>query len=633
MVTARGFFDLVNTTGNRVRVKLGAESLDEATEAQVEASIVPNLNAMQHYAEGINKLRQADALGARESLEMAIASEPYHPLLQVSLAEAWALLGHYNKADEAAKKAVALSSGLPEWMIKAIEGRSLSFSYEWDMATNIYRGLFNEYPRDFEYGLRLMEALTEAGSASSALKIVERLRSFPYPVAYDIRMDLAEADARYTLSDHEGMEILARSAFIKSEATGAHLWMAQALIKQATALQEQDKYTDALRAAETARELFEKAGSIQGLAKAQELLALDFHKKREPAKAGELLEEALMIYKQIGDKKSEARVLNLQAYLEFDRSLPRAEELHYGALIILREIGDRRELANTHNNIGAIRHLTSDLKEALRHYEDARNQYADLEDETGLAHALTNIGEVQYLKGKLDRAAKLHEQARAIFHEKSKPWGEAHSAFRLGEVLSAWGKLSEASDCFRQALTLQEKDGSAADPETQIAFAELLLLQGKHKAAKTRIEEMLRRLSEYDDELAAMANTVLARIFLDEENTTDAKLASDSAQQIATRSNDFRLRFDSAIVAALVLAKSDGRKASEARRKLVEVAEGAVASTFVMHAIEACDTIAEIELDPTESKTALVPERKVCDEARQRAAGPPTWRFTSWCSW
>ena len=169
MVTARGFFDLVNTTGNRVRVKLGAESLDEATEAQVEASIVPNLNAMQHYAEGINKLRQADALGARESLEMAIASEPYHPLLQVSLAEAWALLGHYNKADEAAKKAVALSSGLPEWMIKAIEGRSLSFSYEWDMATNIYRGLFNEYPRDFEYGLRLMEALTEAGSASRFL--------------------------------------------------------------------------------------------------------------------------------------------------------------------------------------------------------------------------------------------------------------------------------------------------------------------------------------------------------------------------------------------------------------------------------------------------------------------------------
>ncbi|HEY6507335.1 MAG TPA: serine/threonine-protein kinase, partial [Vicinamibacterales bacterium] len=98
---ATELFDVVSRAGARLRERLGVQAVPEVM-LSVRASQPRSSEATRYYAEGLARLRQFDALGARTLLERAIQADPAFPLAPAALARTWSGLGYDSRARDAA---------------------------------------------------------------------------------------------------------------------------------------------------------------------------------------------------------------------------------------------------------------------------------------------------------------------------------------------------------------------------------------------------------------------------------------------------------------------------------------------------------------------------------------------------
>src|SRR6266540_3341211 len=108
-----------------------------------------------------------DALGARPSLEKAVAADPAFSLAHVALAQAWSLLGYDGRARDSARRAYETSGRLPRQDRLWVEGRHHEAARRWDEAVKIYRVLCGFFPDNLEW-----------------------LRKLPSPAGDDPRVDI-----------------------------------------------------------------------------------------------------------------------------------------------------------------------------------------------------------------------------------------------------------------------------------------------------------------------------------------------------------------------------------------------------------------------------------------------------------
>ena len=97
--------DLIARAGNDLRQRLGFTGISASESASVQASLPSNPDAMRLYASGLERLRDFDALGARDFLQKAIEADPNYAMAYLAVADAWETLGYSRKAVEAAKQA------------------------------------------------------------------------------------------------------------------------------------------------------------------------------------------------------------------------------------------------------------------------------------------------------------------------------------------------------------------------------------------------------------------------------------------------------------------------------------------------------------------------------------------------
>jgi eukaryotic-like serine/threonine-protein kinase len=187
--------DLVTRAGAELREKLGVGEITPSQAESVRASLPSDAAAMRLYSEGLAKLRELDALAARDALQKSAAVEPKFALVHSALAAAWSALGYDTKARLEAQKAYDLSAGLPREERISVQARNLAAQKQWDKAAESYRSLFDFFPDNVDYGLNLASALTHAGRGSDALSVTGALRRLPSPAGGDPRIDLQEAAA------------------------------------------------------------------------------------------------------------------------------------------------------------------------------------------------------------------------------------------------------------------------------------------------------------------------------------------------------------------------------------------------------------------------------------------------------
>ncbi len=171
-------------------------------------------------------------------------------------------------------------------------------------------------------------------------------------------------------------------------------------------------------------------------------------------------EQALPLYRQVGDQEGEATTLNNIGMVYVALGHQQQALAYLGqALPLRRQAGDRGGEATTLNNIGAAYNALGDKQQALAYYEQALPIRRQMGDRVGEATTLNNIGQVYADLGDKQQALVYCEQALPLFRQVGDRRSEAALLTNIGRVYSDLGDKQQALAYYERALPIQRQVG------------------------------------------------------------------------------------------------------------------------------------------------------------------------------
>jgi len=588
--------DLATRAGAALRQKLGVGEMTPADAALARASLPSNPEAVRLYAEGLAKLRVADAPTARDLLQHAVAADPNYALGHSALAEAWAALGYDPKARQESRKALDLSVGLSQEKRLWIEGRDWELNGKWDKAVEIYRRLFESSPDHLEYGLHLAAAQKQAGTLDQALSTLTALANLSAPDRDDPRIALEQADVFDIKGAYKEQQAAAESAAARARELGATLLLARALNQQARSFEKQGKLDDALSSALEAERISELAGERSEVAKALTITGIIRFDQGNFAAAANAYNRALDTQREIGDMHSIATTLNnLANALGQQGDLSGSIKMLNEALATFREVGDKHSAAAVLGSIAARTLQQGNLKQGKKMLEEGLAASREIGDRERTSTALYNLGEVLRWEGDLKGARKMYEQAEALSQQIGDQSGVAYALYSLGDVSTAEGLFVAALDFYNRSITLRTQMGEKGNvAESQMALALLLFEEGDAIGAESSLREAreeFRKEGIGDDEI--LASTLLGRILISQGKLEDAQKEVAGLHDFLAKSQDFSVHLRASIAEGQIAA-AEGRP-----QEAVEILESTIASArksgYLGYQLEAQLALGEVE--------------------------------------
>jgi DNA-binding winged helix-turn-helix (wHTH) protein/tetratricopeptide (TPR) repeat protein len=489
--TDEELIELAGRLGSRVLETMGGA----APGATREASGLPETpEALRSYAEGLDRLRAFDAVGARERLERAAALSPRSPLAHLALSHAWRALGHDLHARESALEADRLAGALSPERRLTIEAHRLALTNEWEKAAALYASLARLFPDDVEHVLRWAEAQTRAGRPRDALASVGRARESPSLDAGDPRLALAEAEAQNTLGDNAA----------QGEATGRAL--AQARVRGARYLE--------------ATALSARAWTARNAGRADE--------------AERDAERASAIFAAAGDRNQEALALNTVAAVRHDLGrYDEAEALWKRCLALRRAAGNVRGSAIVQNNLATVLVWRGRFDEARAAYAEVMRVAVEVGDRRMESMARFNVGKIRLDEGQVEEARLAYEQALAAARQAADRSIQSLVLLDLARVALAQARLADAEDLLGQTVRLSaEIRFTLVERAAVLTRFDILKARGEHAAAR-RVAEELRALQEKEgkENGAREAEAALADLMVDEGQAEEAEVLARRAYE------------------------------------------------------------------------------------------------------
>ncbi len=599
-------FHLAGAVAAQLRQKLGVDSETAVEQAADITSLPANPEATRLYSLGLEKLRQFDALPARDLLEQAITADPRFALGHAALSEAWSRLGYDQKAIDEAKKAYDLSNNLPRKDSLFIEARNRVLNKEWDKGLGAYRTLFDFFPDDLDYGLLLADAQTQAGKNDDASATIQLLRKLPAPARDDPRIDLAEEANYRSRHQYAPAENAAARAAVKAKTRGMDLLLARALYRQAEDLGYLGNYDKAIAGAEEAKNIYNTAGDQFGVSAALVDIGRVQWLRGQYEAAGKTFQQVLPIHRAIGNQPGLAmdlRFLGNARAMAGDTS--GAKDLYQKALTIYRDVGDRTHVAYTLIQIAWVLDVSGDPAATLKEYDQALAIFRDTSNEEGIAEVLDEGGRVYIAMGDLTKAEEDCRQALEIFRKLGDKYLASRTLSDLGSIAGLKDKLEDSHKTFSEALTINRQIGDEGTATTtEIALASVADEQGRLAEARQLLSAALDYLHAHKDpDQEISAESKLATIALREGNLGEARAAVETARKLLHPGQWTEERYIFDIADARVLAASG--KLSEARQALQAVVIETTKHNYVRYQMEARLALCEVEAktDPAAART------------------------------
>ncbi len=591
---------LVSRIGSRLRDRLGVEELRGSEEAGVLASLPLDPEVARFYALGIAKLREFDALSAKDLLQHAAEADPKFSLVHTMLARAWAQLGYEQKHREEAKKALDLAVDLPHAQRLLVEGEYYESLGNPEDAASGYHALFELFPDNLDYGLRLAAVYTLAGRGSQAMEVLGQLRKLALPTGDDPRIDLAEA--RAMKDDKPARLALVRSAMSKASARGQKLIYAAARKEECTILLYSEHPDQAQPSCEDAYNVFLAAGNRLNAADAVRLMADGIGTTGNRQAAIETYQRALNLLQAFGEHEKTGSILNNMAINYADLGdLDHAEKFYRAASSQFEQAGDPASKATVTANIADILYLRGNLAGAEKFYEEAL-RLASSVDNNRPGYIFYRLADLNLTEGRVRDAHRLALQAVNAFLPVHGEYQYLTGAMvSLGEALEAQNDLDGARSQFERTVAMRQKMG-ASDlvAESQVELGYLEIEEGHPEKA----ESLLRpAIAEFEKEKAdpdgSGAYTVLSRALLMQGKLEEARRASQRAGELSLTSSDPALRMPAEIQQARVeIAISDHRRSNSttALHRLQSVIASAKHLGYYKVECEARVVVGELEL-------------------------------------
>jgi tetratricopeptide (TPR) repeat protein len=605
-------FQLVSQAGAKLREALHLDSGGARW-------TTTNPEAARLYAQGVEKLRRFDAQGAAELLQQAVAVDARDPRAHSALAGAYAALGYVDRAKESARRAVELSTSLPEAERHEVRAQYLEVAGDWAGAARAWEDIRRRYPDDLEYGLKLAQSLTAAGEPAQALAVTRVLRRLPSLAADDVRIYFAEAGAAAALGQYKVQQQAAAKAAEVALAQGARLLRARALLLEGWALRNLGDAERAQGVTAEAEGLFQQAGDESGMAKARVQRATLLYDQGDLDTARRTFEKALTTYRELGDKGNEAQALNnLALVLKQQGDVAAALGLYQQSRALSQETGNRTGVANAENNVGVIELKRGDLSGALAAFARAADLSRQVHDKSqeasslhnaaatlrrlgrlaeaetrhrqalelrrqigqtfGEAASLTELAAVQWDRGDLKGAAATYEQALQLAKKTGNRRFEASALAGLGQVRLEAGELDAAERVHRQALQLREElDDAAGAAESRLSLAGVAFEQGRFEAAEQAARAAQERFAaDGAVDLVAWAQAVRGKALAFTDRRPEGQELVAAAAQRAGSSEDLRVRCEVQLASARVLARAgELQRAEELAAAVAAAAEKA----------------------------------------------------------
>ena len=178
--------------------------------------------------------------------------------------------------------------------------------------------------------------------------------------------------------------------------------------------------------------------------------------------AAALHRTALQTARAVSDRIGEAGALT-----DLSDARAPATECQEQALDMYRDLGDRLGEANALGCLGAIRCLTDGYQAGAEHLTQALDLYRDFGNRAGEAETLNVMGEQSLASAGPAVARAYHDKALAIAADIASPLDEARALEGIGRCLLRDDQRDEAATALRGALTTYQRIGSPAAARVQ----------------------------------------------------------------------------------------------------------------------------------------------------------------------
>ena len=455
-------FDLASHAGTHLREALSpglrlAPAFDERKPATPS-----NQLAFQLYSEGRARLYACDFTHARDLLLRATSSDPAFPLAHAALAETWSHLGYTPQAQAEAKRALDLSDSLPEEEALLIRGQYQTTMNAWTDAAATYQSLFQKYPDNIDYGLKLASA-QRWSDRPGILNTVAILRKLPPPLRDDLRIDMAEADGWLNTDLAKG-RAAAQRAVNKATALGSTLLLARSygilcqLDAGASVLEQ------TVRECSSSRAAYVSAGDLNNAARTLNDLASAYYLQGELARAESMWREAITEFHNVGDEEGiSAASSNLGATLFTQGNLPGARRLMHMALSSSELIGDKDGVARALTNLGDVSLQSGDLHAAQIYYQRSTAVASTINDKSAAAFGMAGMGDVLVEQRELAAAHSFYDKAIQMRTEIGEKQAVAETRIQVARLAIDEDHAAEAAGDLRSIEQQSHRDAQPDD--------------------------------------------------------------------------------------------------------------------------------------------------------------------------
>ena len=158
-------------------------------------------------------------------------------------------------------------------------------------------------------------------------------------------------------------------------------------------------------------------------------------------------QEALPLYRAVGDKAQEALTLNNIGLVYDDLGeTQKALDYYNQSLPLSRAVSDKAREAIILNNIGAVYDALGDKQKALDYYNQSLPLFRTVSDKAGEARTLNNIGLVYSTLGEKQKALDFYNQSLLLKRTLDNKASEAITLNNIGAVYDALGDKQKALD-------------------------------------------------------------------------------------------------------------------------------------------------------------------------------------------